>query len=270
MAGVDLTEADLTEADLSGVNLQEANLTKAKLNMANLQQTNLKKADLRNVNLQQADLRKGDLQSANLKNANLKSANLAEANLSKANLGQVNLSQANLGQTNLQQANLENANLAQSNLQETNFNETNLNNICIEHWHLDDLTVFNQVDCETIWLNNLLQNDPNVIELSLKIEDPINWTAFLSVCKSLKFREQQNELSFIGIKYQPSSAVILQIKLAEELDISALEMSLVQKYKRQGNLKKMQHKRTSIQSKPEEQLEFNILMYVVKKMSLSL
>ncbi|NEO56379.1 MAG: pentapeptide repeat-containing protein [Okeania sp. SIO3B5] len=106
--------------------------------------------DLSDEDLSEDDLSGADFSFSNLRNVNLKDTNLANSNLSGANLTGANLSGANLSG-----ANLTGANLLLVQAIETNFKEANLTGACIEDWHINFHTSFENVKCDYIFLRTI-------------------------------------------------------------------------------------------------------------------
>ncbi|MEM9538167.1 MAG: pentapeptide repeat-containing protein [Cyanobacteria bacterium P01_E01_bin.42] len=177
-----LKNRNLREADLEGVNLGKTNLYLNNLSQANLRESDLSQANLHSASLIQSDLYLSHLCYADLNGADLSYANLGEADLSGANLNltdlrgvnlrvaylqEANLSEANLYDASLDRAKFRKANLTKVNLTRvqalaTDFNNANLTGACIEDWHINSETKFENVICEYIYLKSEFKNGKTV------------------------------------------------------------------------------------------------------------
>ncbi|MGB0560376.1 MAG: pentapeptide repeat-containing protein [Spirulinaceae cyanobacterium] len=155
--GANLTNADFTAAQLKccdfrpGKVKQKIEPTKlictcfnktTKLDLSRPRKTLLANANVRDLLINpesgyNQDFRKADLRGAALAGANLENANLKQADLSEANL---------------QGANLKNANLTEALAVGTNFTHAYLTSACLESWVIDPTTIFQNADCQFIYL----------------------------------------------------------------------------------------------------------------------
>lgn len=107
------------------------------------------------VDLSEDDLSEDDLSGADFSFSNLRNVNLKDTNLTNSNLSGANLSRANLSGANLSGANLSGANLLLVQAIETDFTEANLTGACIEDWHINFRTSFENVKCDYIFLRTI-------------------------------------------------------------------------------------------------------------------
>ena len=265
-----LSGAIFSGANLSGAIFSGANLSEAKLYQANLSEANLSGVDLSRAKLYQADLRGADLDGANLSGADLIGENLSGANLSGADLDGANLSEANLSEANLSGANLSGANLIEADLSgvylyqakalNTNFTRANLTGACIQDWHINADTIFEEVICDYIYYKgdyiyykrygeegyqDRRPHDPNKIfnpgdfqrlietvtkTVDLIFSDGIDWKAFLESFHGLQIESENGELSIAGILKKRDGTFVIQIDAPHDTDKAELENRFYQVY----------------------------------------
>jgi uncharacterized protein YjbI with pentapeptide repeats len=264
-----LNGADLSGADLNGAELSEVDLNGANLCLADLSDAYLSEADLSGANLSKALLREAHLCLANLSKANLREAHLSKANLSEANLitailNEADLSEADLSEADLSEADLSEANLITAKALDTNFTRANLTGACIEDWHINQKTIFEEVICDYIyykfdwliyykfdWLlvseayQDRRPHDPNKIfnpgdferlietareTVDLIFSDGIDWKAFLESFQGLQIESENGELSIAGILKKRDGTFVIQIDAPQNTDKAELEKRFYQKY----------------------------------------
>jgi uncharacterized protein YjbI with pentapeptide repeats len=146
--GANLTEARFTDATLKSANFTEATLTRTHFTGA--RQLNKAKPDktyLANFPLLALLTDPNSGYQADLAGLDLRGAFLAHANLTNANLRHTDLANADLSGAELRSANLREANCIG-----TNFTRAHLTGACLEAWNIDHSTIFEQVDCQHVFL----------------------------------------------------------------------------------------------------------------------
>lgn len=305
LSRANLSGANLSETDLWGANLSEANLSEANLNKANFLETDLSKANLNKANLFETDLSKANLREANLRETNLFGANLFGANLFGANLFLVDLREANLfgsdlsgaslGGVNLGGANLFGANffladLSGSNLRETDLRGANLSRCsalgsdfsyatitgaCIEDWHINSETNFENIICDYIYYQRDWQTqeyldrrprDENKIfnpgdfqrlietareTVDLIFSDGIDWKAFLESFHGLQIESENGELAIAGILKKRDGTFVIQIDAPQSIDKATLENHFYEIYEQRLALIEQTYQ-TQLASKDQE------------------
>ncbi|MGB5595407.1 MAG: pentapeptide repeat-containing protein, partial [Crocosphaera sp.] len=142
-----LTDANFSKARLKSTDFREATLTRTcfkqaeKLDRIRPGNTLLSQPHVRDLLITDYGYKKSYI------NANLQGANLDGANLNEANLKQCNLNDASLRDTNLEWATL-----SQVSAINANFTHCNLTGACIEAWNIDHTTIFDEVDCQYLFL----------------------------------------------------------------------------------------------------------------------
>ncbi len=146
--GADLTDADLSDASFKSTSFTDATLTRTNFTGA----TQLDKAKPGNTYLAHlplltllTDPSSGyeiDLSGQNLRGVYLANANLEAANFTNTDLADADLTNANLKDTNFREANCIG----------TNFTRAYLTGACLEAWNIDLNTVFEDVDCQYVFL----------------------------------------------------------------------------------------------------------------------
>src|SRR5919199_744772 len=252
LIGANLTEANLSEAYLSQVDLIGANLTRADLTSADLISANLIGANLSMVYLSGADLSKANLSGTDLIGAKFIGAKLSGANLSGANLSGANLSGAYLRGANLKGANLKGANLSMVNLQRakalaTNFHKAILTGTCLEDWHTNSATNFEDVICDYVYLQaereerypsqgNFAQGEFTKLfqkpleTVDLIFHNGIEWEAFLTSFQKLQVERGGNELSIQAIENNKNAAFIIRLTVPPDANKADVENYLTQEY----------------------------------------
>src|SRR5919199_1295300 len=247
LSGIDLSRTNLSRADLGKADLIGANLTEANLSEAYLSQV-----DLIGANLTRADLTSADLISANLIGANLSMVYLSGADLSKANLSGADLIGANLKGANLKGANLSMANLSGVNLQRakalaTNFHKAILTGTCLEDWHTNSATNFEDVICDYVYLQaereerypsqgNFAQGEFTKLfqkpleTVDLIFHNGIEWEAFLTSFQKLQVERGGNELSIQAIENNKNAAFIIRLTVPPDANKADVENYLTQEY----------------------------------------
>lgn len=280
LSGVDLSRANLSKADLSkadliGANLSEANLSEAYLSEADLigadlSSTDLSSADLISANLigaylsgaylSGADLSKANLSGADLIGAKLIGAKLSGANLSGANLSGAILSGAHLKGANLKGANLKGADFSSTNLvgaslqrtkaQDTNFSRAVLTGACLEDWHTNSRTNFEQVSCDYVYLKanqkgrcpsqgrfapgeftELFQKALDTVDLTFR--NGIDWQAFFAALQKLQMEGGGKELAIQAFENKASDVLSIRIAIPPNANKVEVERYLKQEYERE-------------------------------------
>jgi uncharacterized protein YjbI with pentapeptide repeats len=154
--GADLTDADFTGADLKGADFRTANLTRtcwfrvAKLEQARTKGTYLDDLRIRQLlvakNVQENEFVGRDLRGINLRDASLQRANFTGSDLSEATLENADLSGAKLAKSRLYGANLTGACLTGA---------------VIQDWAISTDTIFENVQCEFIYMRLPTEDDPD-------------------------------------------------------------------------------------------------------------
>jgi uncharacterized protein YjbI with pentapeptide repeats len=252
---------NLSYAQLSEANLSYAQLSHASFFRADLSGADLSAADLSGANLNEVDLSGADTSAANLSGADLTGTELYEANLNGADLTRAELYEANLSGADLTRVNLSGAKLIEAKALSTNFTGAILTNACIQDWHINADTKFEQVECEAIYLregkwNSELReyefldrrpSDPNeffkpgdfeiLVRQSLETVDlifreGINWQA---LDKSLeRFKDKNNDVGLQAQSIENKGGDFV-VKFAVPLDAEkgAIETFLRQEYDRE-------------------------------------
>ncbi|MGM3308056.1 pentapeptide repeat-containing protein [Anabaena sp. WFMT] len=141
-------EANFYLANFTGANFSGAELVDAELSRVDLSKANLSKAIL-----SRAIIRDADLSEADLSNAKLDSTDLTNTLLIEANLNSTDLSFSNLNSADLSFANLSNANFMSSQVIGANLEFAKLTGICVKDWQINSKTVFDDVYCDYIYLD---------------------------------------------------------------------------------------------------------------------
>src|SRR5919202_1919494 len=247
LSGIDLSRTNLSRAELGKADLIGANLTEANLSEAYLSQV-----DLIGANLTLADLTSADLISANLIGANLSMVYLSGADLTKANLSGTDLRGANLKGANLKGANLSMANLSGVNLQRakalaTNFHKAILTGTCLEDWHTNSATNFEDVICDYVYLQaereerypsqgNFAQGEFTKLfqkpleTVDLIFHNGIEWEAFLTSFQKLQVERGGNELCIQAIENKKNGAFIIRLTIPPDANKADVENYLTQEY----------------------------------------
>jgi hypothetical protein len=246
--------ADLSEANLSGANLSEANLSEANLSGANLSGANLSGANLSGANLSGADLRVVRALLATLVRGNLIGADLSEANLIGADLSEANLTETDLSRVQVLEA---------------NFNSAILTNACIEDWHINSHTTFNDIQCQAIYFMarwdylsqkhkfcdrrptnenetfapgdfaKLVGKALNTVDLIFR--NGIDWKAFAVSLEKFKVESGGGELTIQAIENKSDGDFVIRVNVPLDADKSAIETLIKQEYEIARNALEMQY-----------------------------
>ena len=247
---------ELILTDLSGVDLNlpnigglKAELFQASVSKCNLTGVNLREALLILTNLSGAVLIKADLTKANLAKANLAGSYFNEAAFSAANLSEADLSRADLSR-----ADLRGADLRECRVLSTNFTHANLTGACIEDWHINSETNFENVICDYIYykydwqtgkysdrrphdeykifnpgdFQRLIETARETIDMIFS--DGIDWKAFLESFHGLQIESENGELSIAGILKKRDGTFVIQIDAPYDTDKAELENRFYQVY----------------------------------------
>lgn len=296
------TFANLCAADLSRTNLCSANLRNAGLCNADLSWTDLHNVDFNNANLSYADLRNANLSFANLASIEISYAQLVHANLFSANLNKADLSftklnfanfvnarlryarfnfarfsfakmmNADLRNTDMRSADLwsadfryakiNNANLTRVQALGANFSHATLTGACIEDWHINGKTQFQDTKCKYIYLryNPLTDIDKDfdhrrphdlkrffasgeftqrfqkvLATVDLFFADGIDWKAFLASFQDLQAQYGDDNLMVQGFE-RKGNGFEVRLAVSSNLDKAEIERNAFQKYEAQLQL----------------------------------
>ena len=258
---------DLRNADFEKINLRNANLYLANLRNANLYLANLKNANLKNANLENAKLNSAKLMFAKLNSANLNCASLISVNLYSANLSSAKLISANLEDTNFKAANLNNANLSNTLLKAVtalgaSFKGATLTGACIEDWHINSSTNFQDVVCDYIYLkcdwrrrkpSERRPSDPNrnfapgefvkLIQkanetVDLIFSEGIDWQAFFTSYQNVQLKSDHCELDIRAIEKSSDGSFVIRVEVPEDTNKADLESQFYERY--EGELKRLE------------------------------
>jgi uncharacterized protein YjbI with pentapeptide repeats len=206
------------------------------------------KVNLTGANLFRANLSEADLIGANLSRANLSRADLIGANLSKAKLFRTKLFRAKLFGTKLFGANLRRVNALN-----TNFTRANLTGACIQDWHINADTIFEEVICDYIYYESgdgttyqeRRPHDPNKIfnpgdfqrlietareTVDLIFSDGIDWQTFIKSLHKLQEKFPDSDIAVQGMQKKSDGAMVISIEALENIQKSAIESSWWQIY----------------------------------------
>lgn len=154
--GADLSDADFTGADLKGVDFRAATLTRTCFFGAKrLEQARTKGTYLDDLPIRQLVVEK-DARESKFIESNLRGLNLRGASLQRADFTGSDLSEATL-----ENANLSGAKLAKSRLYQTNLTRACLTAAVIQDWAISTDTIFNEVQCEFIYMKLPTEDDPD-------------------------------------------------------------------------------------------------------------
>ncbi|AFY39781.1 pentapeptide repeat protein [[Leptolyngbya] sp. PCC 7376] len=279
---INFSHANLQNTNLDFVNLKNAQLDSTNLENSQLYNASLKAANLENANLKNVELDSSNLTSANLKNAiltfteleyaNLNNAELVAANLKNANLTSAELEYANLNNSNLNFANLENAKFYNADLSNgllrvvtaigTSFKNATLTGACIEDWHINNKTNFEDVICDYVYLKWDYENnkpterrpaDPSrnfepgeftkVFQIAhetvdLFFREGIDWQAFLSSYQNVQLESDHGELDIRAIEKSPDGSFVIRVDVPESTNKADLEAEFYERY--EGELKRLE------------------------------
>src|SRR5919202_1679812 len=228
------------------------NLSFATGNGLTIRGAKLSGIDLSRTNLSRADLGKADLIGANLTEANLSEAYLSQVDLIGANLTRADLTSADLISANLNGANLSMANLSGVNLQRakalaTNFHKAILTGTCLEDWHTNSATNFEDVICDYVYLQaereerypsqgNFAQGEFTKLfqkpleTVDLIFHNGIEWEAFLTSFQKLQVERGGNELCIQAIENKKNGAFIIRLTIPPDANKADVENYLTQEY----------------------------------------
>jgi uncharacterized protein YjbI with pentapeptide repeats len=254
LSGANLSGAKLSGAKLNGANLSKANLSGAKLSGAKLSRANLSRANLSGVNLSGVNLSRVNLSGAYLSRVNLSGAYLSRADLFETNLSGADLFETDLFETCFSGANLFGANLTRANALNTNFTRANLTGACIQDWHINAGTIFEEVICDYIyhvfnWDTKTYQDrrphDPNKIfnagdfqrlietareTVDLIFSEGIDWETFIKSLHKLQEKFPDSDIAVQGMQKKSDGALVISIEALENIQKSVLESSWWQIY----------------------------------------
>jgi uncharacterized protein YjbI with pentapeptide repeats len=248
---IELMLTDLSGVDLNLPNIGElkAELFQASLSKSNLTGVNLREALLILTNLSGAVLIRADLTKANLEKANLAGSYLNEATFSGANLSEADLSRADLSR-----ADLRGADFRECRVVSTNFTAATLTGACIEDWHINSETNFENVICDYIYYKYDWQtgkysdrrpHDPNKIfnpgdfqrlietareTVDLIFSDGIDWETFIKSLHKLQEKFPDSDIAVQGMQKKSDGALVISIEALENIKKSVLESSWWQIY----------------------------------------
>ena len=151
-SGADLTGASFTHAHLKSTSFNDSRqhltvLTHVRWHDAQ----KLDRARLGTSHLQDPRVR-ALLTSLNGVDQDLTNADLQGTNLAGAQLHRITLKGANLNGATLAGAELHGANLTEAQCIGTDFTAAHLTGACLEAWNIDDTTVFQDIDCQYVFL----------------------------------------------------------------------------------------------------------------------
>ncbi|MDY6781797.1 MAG: pentapeptide repeat-containing protein [Cyanobacteriota bacterium] len=246
----DLTEADLREANLSQANFNFAKLSRANLSKANLSKTQLSDASLIAANLSEANLSESYLNKAKLCGVSVLRNGWMTVNLNGCNLYKADLSGTDISGLRLINVQLIEANLAEVQALATKFEGVNLTGACIEDWHTNSKTKFNNVICEYIYLKydqqerrphnpetnfapgEFAQRFQKLTEtLDLLFRDGIDWQAFAYSFRSLRVEDDTGEfLEIQSIQKVEEGDILVRIRTPAGIDKGKKEKDFWQGY----------------------------------------
>lgn len=251
---INLNEVNFDSAYLTRADFSDANLNYVYLGHAILKQTIFHHANLRYALLKRADLFQAELHSADLRYANLSCTQLTCASLEKATLVCADLRRATLFYASLEGANLIRADLSYANLTHASLKGANLTGACIEDWHINSETNFEDVVCDYIYLKwdvekncpgDRRPSDPNrnfapgeFVKLIRKVSETvdlifstgIDWQAFFSSYQDLQCESEYGELDIRAIEKSPDDSLIIRVEVPEETDKAKLESQFHKRY----------------------------------------
>lgn len=256
-------------AELYGTNLIYANLKNANFTNAKLCGCKFLKADLKNANFTNANLMNADVREATLNNANLMNSMCINANFTDSNLTGISLVSANCIEANFERANLTNANLSgvlfkKAKVLDTNFSGAILTGACIDDWHINSKTNFQNVKCDYIYLEGFYEvqtgkcflhripHDRDKIftlgeftrrytkileSVELYFNDGIDWQVFLRSFqklqkeKKLKIKSGDDILPIVqAIENKDNGAFVIRVGVSLSTDKEKWEKSFWEKY----------------------------------------
>ena len=207
-----------------------------------------------------------DLSRMDLSCYNLSHTNLAQTDLSHANLSQADLTFANLVEANLSNANLVDTNLRTVQALATNFDNTNLTGSCIEDWHINDETQFDNIICDYIFLKSKIQHGRRIYTerrpsdlsrifalgdfsrlirrahetVDLIFREGIDWSAFSQSFQSLQIKSDVGELSIQAIERKHDNSFVIRVAVPSNADKAKIEREFFEQYQPLLELKKEQ------------------------------
>ncbi len=241
----DLTDATFTSATLRGANFKNSTIIRTRWRgVKSLERTRVGNSYLRYSKIRQLVLGQ-NVRHKEFDGLNLKGINLEELNLSNASFIGANLSQANL-----RGSNLKNANLQQVNLDGADLSNTCLTGACLQDWTRDEKTIFAEIECDYIYLEELpdqmagrrrfppspknfksgdfekfYRKDNSIVQLLLRNED--NRQALAATFQELM---KGNFYQLQGFEMVGSDALV-NIQIPKNADASAVENKFYQTYK---------------------------------------
>ncbi|MEA5534524.1 pentapeptide repeat-containing protein [Crocosphaera sp. XPORK-15E] len=326
---IDLSQADLSNLNLNGAILNDADmsdstLARSKLIQAKLIRANLRKTSLMYTDFQFAILAEANFLGATFINTNFHLANLTQANLESASLigrvpnqgldvfRQANIRQANFSRANLHKAdlsgqiisdqsfnfaNLSDANLARVEALGTNFENATLTGACIEDWHINSDTKFNDVICKYIYRKITgyttkdyiyLERRPSdetkifnpgdfqrLIETSRETVDlifgqGIDWHIFLQSFNQLRDNFPNDDLTVSAIEKKYNGAFIIKVEVPQNSDKSAIEADFWKQYQplldaKDAHIKSLESNNNFLQQEIESNRKENTEMLKIIK-----
>jgi uncharacterized protein YjbI with pentapeptide repeats len=186
--------------------------------------------------------------------ANLEKANLAGSYLNEATFSGANLSEADLSRADLSRADLRGADFRECRVVSTNFTAATLTGACIEDWHINSETNFENVICDYIYYKYDWQtgkysdrrpHDPNKIfnpgdfqrlietareTVDLIFSDGIDWETFIKSLHKLQEKFPDSDIAVQGMQKKSDGALVISIEALENIKKSVLESSWWQIY----------------------------------------
>ncbi len=253
LKGAKLNQVNFREAKLSGANLIGAFLNNADLRGASLYMTKLNRANLDEANLKGANIQKADLTGATLREAILEKANLVNTKLIRANCSKSNITGASLISANLMNADFSKAILRRSNLTRiqglsTNFNKANLTGACIEDWHINRNTNFENLNCEYIYLRatqherrpssgifqpgqctKLFEEAFSTVDFIFN--NGIDWKAFIETIKTVQGQNEDTPLEVSSIENKGDGVFVVKVKVPPDANKEKIHQEFEENYK---------------------------------------
>lgn len=247
-------ENPFIEIMLRRTDLSNTELSNADLSNADLSYTNLNNANLSNAILICSKLYCAELNSVCLSNTALINVNLCNVDLSYTDISNANLYGTDLSYSNFSNANLKNVNLSECKALNTNFANAILTGACIEDWHINSETNFEDVICDYIYLKydyktkafterrpsdeskifnqgdfqRLIETSKETVDLIFS--QGIDWQIFLNSLQQIQQDFTEENIAVSGIEKKSDSAFVIKLEVPQNANKATIEASFWQHY----------------------------------------
>ncbi|MBV6624459.1 MAG: pentapeptide repeat-containing protein [Rivularia sp. (in: Bacteria)] len=261
--GADLKNADFLQSSLKCTDLRNAKLTCTNFHLAkNLKLARVDGTILINPSVRDLIVNHRGVDKSYF-GCNFKGANLQGADLSNANLTAADLSEATF-----ENAILERANLSKTQALATNFRQAYITAACLENWHINEKTQFDNINCDYVYLKNQQQERYPlngtfangeftklfkivVDTVDLIFRNGLDWQALIIAIKEASAKYNTAKIHVKSIEDKGDGLIIVKIRVPEEIDKAKLHQQLQQNYQQQLEIIETRYK-TELQGKQEQ------------------